>query len=152
MTLSYDEMKRLLLSTVDPSPGRAATATATGGRLNVGAAMLALNLMLQDRGLAALPGAALGPAEEEALRGAVLSTQWGQGLLKEPPSVRSGLGSGLGAPSSGEQGGITFVDDGEGLLLSEGLVQAASYSGRPGQPAQGQGAQAPGLPPSHRRR
>ena len=47
VTLTYGQVKRLLLSTVDIIGGKAAAATSTGGRLNIGAAMQALSLLLQ---------------------------------------------------------------------------------------------------------
>ncbi|KAL4451625.1 hypothetical protein ABPG75_007287 [Micractinium tetrahymenae] len=50
VTLSYGEMKSLIVSSVDKVPG-AANKTITGGRLNVAAAMSALDALLTSRGV-----------------------------------------------------------------------------------------------------
>ena len=80
--LSYQELKLLLLGTAEPSPTTAAaTATMTGGRLNIAMAMQALGLVLQERGLPAMPGALLSEQGTADLRSLLLKNQWGQELL-----------------------------------------------------------------------
>ena len=80
--LSYQDLKLLLLGTAEPSPTTvAATATMTGGRLNIAAAMQALGLLLQERGLPAMPGALLSEQATADLRSLLLNNQWGQELL-----------------------------------------------------------------------
>lgn len=63
MTLGYAELKKLIIETVDKVPD-GADKVITGGRLNVTAAMLALEAMLNERGASPAGGQpALNPAE-----------------------------------------------------------------------------------------
>lgn len=82
--LSYTDIKRLLLSTVDTSPpGDTADATLTGGRLNIGASMAALALLMQERGMPELSGGWLEGSAAEELQQKLLQNPWGQELLAE---------------------------------------------------------------------
>lgn len=98
MQLTYAETKRLLLSTVDPSPTPAtAGVTVTGGRLNVGAAMQALSLLLRQRGLPVLPGAPLEGPTATALARRLQENPWGRQLLLQPGAGAAAAGgAGLG--------------------------------------------------------
>ncbi|KAI3436676.1 hypothetical protein D9Q98_006092 [Chlorella vulgaris] len=150
--LTYTQIKRLLLSTVNAVPcGKAATLT--GGRLNIGTAMQALSLMLQDQGGPALPGVALTAADEAALRKTVGLSVWGQELLlpssvslttAKPPagptSAAAQLPGTAGPPpaprpasprqdssSSGTSSGIISGGSGSSTVVHP-EVQAAAYS------------------------
>lgn len=130
--LSYDQVKRLLLSTVDPSPGKGATATITGGRLNIGAAMQALSLLLQQQGQPALPGMALEAAAQDDLRRTMLQNEWGQELLQaggdgseDDPDVES---SSLSATEEQEQ--QQQEPDEEQAEEAEPLSEASRAEGR----------------------
>lgn len=150
--LTYTQIKRLLLSTVNAVPGGKA-ATLTGGRLNIGTAMQALSLMLQDQGGPALPGVALTAADEAALRKTVGLSVWGQELLlpssvslttAKPPagptSAAAQLPGTAGPPpalrpasprqdssSSGTSSGIISGGSGSSTVVHP-EVQAAAYS------------------------
>ena len=63
----------------------------TGGRLNVAAAMQGLGLLLQERGLPALPGALLSERAAADLRGLLMRNQWGQELLLGSAEAETGV-------------------------------------------------------------
>ena len=106
VTLTYGEVRRLLLSTVDPCPAASQGASITGGRLNVGAAMAALALLLHERGQPELPGSWLEGDSAEALQRQLLENPWGQELL---------TGAGPALPKGGSGGEVS-----EGSLVARG--------------------------------
>jgi hypothetical protein len=131
--LSYGEVKRLLLSTVDPCPTGSTGATISGGRLNVDAAMAALALLLHERGLPELPGGWLAGDGAEAVQRRLLENPWGQELLAgsapTPPTPFDGGSEGsLVAQESVAPGGAPLVA--QQLQVAGGAaaaqVQAAS--------------------------
>ncbi|KAL4457752.1 hypothetical protein ABPG75_012617 [Micractinium tetrahymenae] len=110
--LSYAELKSLLLSSTDASPAESAGKTVTGGRLNVGSAMAALALLLQERGDGQIPGGFLADSSAaEELQQRMLQNSWGQGLLQgaapggsspQPSVVARGGTTASGLPRGGE--------------------------------------------------
>lgn len=137
MHLTYSEVKSLLLSSTDPSPAESAGTTQTGGRLNVGAAMAALALLLQERGEGQLPGGFLEDAfAAEQLQQRMLQTSWGQGLLQSAapsalPQGSSGEG-GLQAQAQHRRAALQAKSGGES---EEAALGGQAQAGRAAPPA-----------------